>query len=194
MIDLKDYQLVLASGSPRRKAFFDTLGIPFTIKTHPVDESFPSNLKGAAIAEYIAQKKLVPFAQNPTPNEIVVSADTIVWHQEQCLGKPKDTDDAIRMLQSLSGSTHEVISAVALLKDGKTTVFHCLTQVEFRTLKIEEIQHYVRTQAPMDKAGSYGIQDWIGEVGITQIKGSYTNVVGFPLSTFITVLANCLKE
>lgn len=194
MIDLKGYELILASGSPRRKAYLESIGIPFTVKTHPVDERFPKTLSGAAIAEYIAQKKLDPFKSNSNKNQIIVAADTIVWHKGNCLGKPQNTAAASQMLQQLSNSTHEVITAIAILKDGHQTCFHSSTKVTFRALKMDEIKFYIQTQPPLDKAGSYGIQDWIGQIAISKIEGSYTNVVGLPLSQFVERLEELLNN
>ena len=182
MYKLNGYKVILASGSPRRKAFFEQLGFPFEVVVYPVDESFPSHLKGIEIPEYIVNKKSQPFKKKIFPNQIFVIADTIVWCDNQCLGKPHDIEKAKEMLRFLSGKSHQVITSVGFLTNNKFDIISETTSVQFRELTISEIDHYVRIQPPLDKAGAYGIQDWIGEIGIIKIVGSYTNVVGLPLS------------
>ena len=182
MLSANDYEIILASGSPRRKDFMNQIGFPFTIKTFDVEESFPKNLKGKEIADYIVAKKSAPFKEIIHPKQIVITADTIVWLENEYLGKPKDETDAKNMLQKLSGKSHEVITAVGFLFDGQFDIINEVTEVHFNPLSKIEIDQYVSQYNPLDKAGAYGIQDWIGEIGISKINGSYTNVVGLPLA------------
>lgn len=182
MLSPNDYEIILASGSPRRKDFMNQIGFPFTIKTFDVEESFPKNLKGKEIADYIVAKKSAPFKEIIHPKQIVITADTIVWLENEYLGKPKDETDAKNMLQKLSGKSHEVITAVGFLFDGQFDIINEVTEVHFNPLSKIEIDQYVSQYNPLDKAGAYGIQDWIGEIGISKINGSYTNVVGLPLA------------
>ena len=182
MLSPNDYEIILASGSPRRKDFMNQIGFPFTIKTFDVEESFPKNLKGKEIADYIVAKKSAPFKEIIHPKQIVITADTIVWCENEYLGKPKDETDAKNMLQKLSGKSHEVITAVGFLFDGQFDIINEVTEVHFNPLSKIEIDQYVSQYNPLDKAGAYGIQDWIGEIGISKINGSYTNVVGLPLA------------
>lgn len=182
MLKLNGYEVILASGSPRRKAFFEQLGIPFKIQLNPIDESFPPQLKGIEIPEYIVNKKSEPFKKKILPKQIFVIADTIVWCEDQYLGKPNDIEKAKEMLRFLSGKSHQVITSVGFLTYNKFDIISEVTNVQFRELTTNEIEKYISIQPPLDKAGAYGIQDWIGEIGIIKIAGSYTNVVGLPLS------------
>ena len=182
MLKLNGYEVILASGSPRRKAFFEQLGIPFKIQLNPIDESFPPQLKGIEIPEYIVNKKSEPFKKKILQKQIFVIADTIVWCEDQYLGKPNDIEKAKEMLRFLSGKSHQVITSVGFLTHNKFDIISEVTNVQFRELTTNEIEKYISIQSPLDKAGAYGIQDWIGEIGIIKIVGSYTNVVGLPLS------------
>lgn len=182
MISLNDYEIILASGSPRRKDFLESLDIPFTIKTHPVDETFPPSLKGKQITEFIVQQKNAPFVDIIQPDQIVITADTIVWCEDRYLGKPKNKKVAKQMLKFLSGKWHEVITSVGFLTDSKFEMITETTKVKFKNLTEQEINHYIEKALPLDKAGAYGIQESIGTIGITQIQGSYTNVVGLPMA------------
>ena len=182
MISLNDYEIILASGSPRRKDFLESLDIPFTIKTHPVDETFPPSLKGKQITEFIVQQKNAPFVDIIQPDQIVITADTIVWCEDRYLGKPKNKKVAKEMLKFLSGKWHEVITSVGFLTDSKFEMITETTKVKFKNLTEQEINHYIEKALPLDKAGAYGIQESIGTIGITQIQGSYTNVVGLPMA------------
>jgi len=175
-----DYQIILASNSPRRKQFLTDLGLNFTIKPANVNEEYPSHLKGKDIALYIAQQKASVF-NNLDKNELIITCDTIVWIDDVALGKPENSDDAKQMLQQLSGKTHEVISAVCIKSNEKEHLFYDVTEVTFNILNNSDIDYYVDTFKPFDKAGSYGIQEWIGLIGIEKINGSYTNVVGMPM-------------
>ena len=182
MIPLNNYEVILASGSPRRHDFFRGLNIPFTIKTYPVDETFPPSLKGKEIAEFIVRQKNAPFVDNIQPKQIVITADTIVWCENRYLGKPKNKKEAKDMLGFLSGKSHEVITSVGFLTSRKFEMITETSKVYFKNLTQQEMDHYIKEASPLDKAGAYGIQEWIGEIGITQIEGSYTNVVGLPLA------------
>lgn len=184
---LKNYkkEIILASNSPRRKDFFELFNIPFTIKTFEIKENFPTKLKGALIARYIATKKAAPFKSIIKKNQIVITADTIVWHQNKYLGKPKSRIEAWEMLSSLSGKTHKVITAVGFLTYNNFKCIDVTTEVTFKKLSKSLIEDYINKQNPYDKAGAYGIQESIGILGISNINGSYTNVVGFPVSEVI---------
>lgn len=175
-----DYQITLASNSPRRKQFLSDLVLTFIVKPANVNEEYPSQLQGKDIALYIAQQKASVF-NNLNVNEIIITCDTIVWIDNEALGKPENSDDAKKMLQQLSGKTHEVISAVCIKSNQKEKLFYDVTEVTFNTLNSLDIDYYVDTFKPFDKAGSYGIQEWIGLIGIEKINGSYTNVVGMPM-------------
>jgi len=172
--------IILASGSPRRQQFFKDLAIPFTIRLKEIEEVYPDGLQGAEITNYLAELKANAFEKELDTNDLLITSDTIVWLNESALGKPTDADDAFNMLQKLSNKTHEVITSVCIKSIAKTEVFHCSTKVTFGTLSDEAIRYYLDQYQPFDKAGSYGIQDWIGLIGISKIEGSYTNVVGLP--------------
>uniref|UniRef100_UPI00404A6C56 Maf-like protein n=1 Tax=Flavobacterium sp. TaxID=239 RepID=UPI00404A6C56 len=176
-----NYKLILASASPRRQQFFQEMGLDFDIQIKSVDEIFPDDLRGAEITDFLAELKAKAFT-DIQENEIVITSDTIVWLENKALGKPKDAAEAVAMLKSLSGKTHEVITSVCFKTAKVVTTLHEITKVTFRKLSKPMIEHYVATYKPMDKAGSYGIQEWIGLVGIEKIEGSYTNVVGLPTS------------
>lgn len=177
---LKNHKLILASGSPRRQQFFKDLDLDFEIRIIEIEEVFPPELQAGAITDFLALLKADAFEGTLKPREILITSDTIVWHNSKALGKPKDYDDAFRILKSLSDSTHEVITSVCLKSIEKTTVFHEITKVTFNALSDKAIHYYLENYKPFDKAGAYGIQDWIGLTGISKIEGSYTNVVGLP--------------
>lgn len=178
---LKEFHLILASGSPRRQQFFKDLDLDFEIRLKEIEEIYPKHLKAEEITNFLAQLKANAFEGELNANDILITSDTIVWHQNQCLGKPKDYDDAFQMLQSLSNATHEVITSVCFKTVAKTETFFEVTKVTFQTLSDKEIRYYLDHYKPFDKAGSYAIQEWIGYVGISKIEGSYTNVVGMPM-------------
>ncbi|MEN8928536.1 MAG: Maf family nucleotide pyrophosphatase [Flavobacteriales bacterium] len=179
---LKDFQIILASKSPRRQELLKGLGLEFEIRTKEIEEVFPPALFKEEIAVYLSNLKAKAFEKELKENELVITSDTIVWNENQQLGKPKDKSEAIEMLQSLSGKSHEVITAVTLMTKTKTHSFYETTKVFFKELSIEEIEYYIDNYQPYDKAGSYGIQEWIGFVGIPKIEGDYFNVVGLPLN------------
>lgn len=182
MIDLNGFEIILASGSPRRKAFLESLKIPFSIKNFSVDETFPTQLQGKEIAQYIVQQKNAPFTEIIQDRQIVITADTIVWCENRYLGKPENKKVAKEMLMFLSGKSHEVITSVGFLTSRNFEMITETTKVFFKDLTNQEIDYYIEESSPLDKAGAYGIQEWIGAIGITQIEGSYTNVVGLPLA------------
>lgn len=177
---LKNYKIILASGSPRRQQFLKDLDLEFEIRLKEIEEVYPDNLKGVAITNYLAELKAKAFEGEIKPNEILITSDTIVWLNEKALGKPKDYDDAFQILTSLSNQTHEVITSVCFKTDQKTDTLFDITKVTFGTLTENQIKYYLDKYKPFDKAGAYGIQEWIGLVGISKIEGSYTNVVGLP--------------
>jgi len=179
---LKNYKLILASGSPRRQQFFREMNLDFEIRLQKVDEIFPIGLKSHEITDYLAQLKAKTF--DLKENEIVVTSDTIVWFEEKALGKPKDYDEAFEFLRKLSGKIHEVISSVCIKSNLKNKVFNAVTSVKFAELSDSVINYYLENYKPFDKAGAYGIQDWLGVVAIEKIEGSYTNVMGFPTEKF----------
>ena len=174
------YKIILASGSPRRQQFFKDMDLDFEIRLKEVAEIYPAELQAAEITDFLAELKANAFADDLSQNELLITSDTIVWHQNRALGKPKDYEDAFQILRSLSNSTHEVITSVCFKTLEKVHVFHEITKVTFCTLSDEAIKYYLDLYKPFDKAGAYGIQEWIGLVGITKIEGSYTNVVGLP--------------
>jgi septum formation protein len=172
--------IILASGSPRRQQFFKDMDLSYSIRLKEIEEIYPDGLQGAEITNYLAELKANAFEKELDTNDLLITSDTIVWLNESALGKPTDADDALAMLQKLSNKTHEVITSVCIKSIAKTEVFHCSTKVTFGTLSDEAIRYYLDQYQPFDKAGSYGIQDWIGLIGISKIEGSYTNVVGLP--------------
>lgn len=172
--------IILASGSPRRQQFFKEMDLNFSIQLKDVEEIYPNHLKAEEITNFLAELKANAFENELKENDILVTSDTIVWLNEKALGKPKDYDDAFKMLQQLANQTHEVITSVCLKSVSKVDIFHCITKVTFAALSDENIRYYLDNYKPFDKAGSYGIQDWIGLIGISKIEGSYTNVVGLP--------------
>jgi len=177
---LQHKNIILASGSPRRQQFFKDMDIPFSIQLKEIEEVYPIHLKAEEITNYLAELKAKAFEDSLEENDILVTSDTLVWLNEIALGKPKDASDAFAMLQKLSNQTHEVITSVCLKSMEKTEIFHCITKVTFNSLSENAIYYYLENYEPFDKAGSYGIQDWIGLIGISNIEGSYTNVVGLP--------------
>lgn len=173
--------IILGSQSPRRRELMAGLDIPFIAITIDADESYPSDLKEGDIPRFISRAKAQAYLPNLQPNQLLITADTIVWLDGQMLGKPHDEEEAVAMLHRLSGRTHQVYTAVTLAQQGhelETIVDR--TDVTFATLTDEEIRHYVAKYKPLDKAGSYGVQEWIGYVACTAMKGSYFNVMGFP--------------
>jgi septum formation protein len=194
-VDLNKYNFLLGSKSPRRQHLLKELGLNYKVVNIDIDEDYPQQLKGADIVRYLCKLKADAFDLSAFPdNTILITADTIVWLNEECIGKPENREDAINMLGKLSGNTHKVFSGICLRSGTKEHVFHAETEVSFKQLTNEEISYYVQHHRPFDKAGSYGIQDWIGYIGITGIKGCYYNVMGFPVHKFWEELHLFLTE
>lgn len=181
---LNDKHIILGSGSPRRKFFLEELGLDFEIRLKEVEEKYPETLVGSEITDYLATLKSKPFLKELKGHEVLITADTIVWLNNRAIGKPKGSSDAKEMLQTLSGKTHKVISTIAVTTNNKTHLINDSTTVTFKPLSIAEINYYIDKFKPFDKAGSYGIQEWIGYIGIDKIDGSYFNVMGFPVQKF----------
>ena len=180
--NLKKYNIVLASNSPRRKVLMSGLGVDYVVKTLPdVDESYPDTLQGTEIPAYISREKADAYKSLIQPDELLITADTIVWLNGEVLGKPKGREGAIDMLRKLSGTSHQVITGVCLTTSDWQKSFTAVTDVTFATLTEEEIIYYVDKYTPMDKAGAYGVQEWIGFIGVESISGSYFNVMGLPI-------------
>jgi septum formation protein len=177
---LKNHKIILASGSPRRQQFFKDLDLDFEIRLKEIEEIYPDTLKAEEITNFLAELKANAFEEELNENEILVTSDTIVWHKNNALGKPKDHEDAFQILKSLSDDTHEVITSVCFKTVEKTTTFHEVTKVTFNALSDESIHYYLKNYKPFDKAGAYGIQEWIGFIGVSKIEGSYANVMGMP--------------
>ena len=178
--NLKKYTLILASGSPRRQQFFKDLDLDFEIRLKEIEEIYPPELKAHEITNYLAELKASAFEGELNPNEILITSDTIVWHNNKALGKPKDEQDAFDILKSLSNATHEVITSVCFKTTEKAELLHEITKVTFNELSDESIRYYLKNYKPYDKAGAYGIQEWIGFIGVSKIEGSYANVMGMP--------------
>ncbi len=183
MLDnLKKYKVILASNSPRRKELLAGLGVEYEIRTLPdVDESYPDTLKGADIPLYIAKEKADTYHSMLRSDELMITADTIVWLDGRVLGKPKDREEAMQMLRDMSGRTHEVFTGVCITTTEWQRSFTAQTEVRFSELSEEEIAYYVDKYQPMDKAGAYGVQEWIGFIGVEYISGSYYNIMGLPV-------------
>ncbi|WP_010229398.1 Maf family nucleotide pyrophosphatase [Gillisia marina] len=177
---LKNHRIILASGSPRRHQFLKDLKIPFIIDVKKINEIYPENLKSSDITDYLSELKAEVFIHELRKEDILITSDTIVWHENEALGKPETTTQAKEMLQSMSGKTHEVITSVTFTTSEKQKTVNASTLVTFKDLTEEEIDYYILNYHPLDKAGAYGIQEWIGLIGITKIEGSYFNVVGLP--------------
>ncbi len=192
--DLKKFRIKLASGSPRRRQLLEELGLEFEVVTREYPEIFPDNLKGKDIAEYLSREKANLWKEEITENEIVITADTIVWCDGTVLGKPDSRDEAIKMIEILSGNIHEVITGVTFISKEKERTFSETTKVTFGFLTSEEIRYYVENFEPYDKAGAYGIQEWIGLAGCTRIEGSYFNVVGLPVQMLYRELLDFVKN
>lgn len=182
---LRHYNLLLGSKSPRRQELLRALGLHYSLVDIDVEEVYPSHLEGADIARYLCELKADAYNEALLPvDSILITADTIVWLDGKYIGKPTGKTEAIEMLKQLSGKQHSVFSGICMKSRTRKVVFHSHTLVNFRELKMDEIEYYVAHQKPFDKAGSYGIQDWIGYIGITGIEGCYYNVMGFPVQLF----------
>jgi septum formation protein len=177
---LKEYNIILAYGSPRRQQFFKDLDLEFEIRLKDIEEIYPESLQGVEITNYLAQLKASAFDGELQENDLLITSDTIVWLNNKALGKPKDYDDAFAILKSLSNATHEVVTSVCFKTIATTETIFDVTKVTFNKISDKAIHYYLVHYKPFDKAGAYGIQEWIGLIGITRIDGSYTNVVGLP--------------
>lgn len=196
MLDnLKKYNVVLASKSPRRQELLKGIGVDFTVLTKDVDESYPSRLPLLDVAPFLSLKKAKAFEDNELPeNFMVITADTVVIAENEILGKPKDRNDAFRMLRLLSGKTHKVVTGVTIHTKDFTKTFSVVSKVTFDCLDNQEIEYYVDGYEPYDKAGAYGIQEWIGYIGVSSVEGSYFNVMGLPTHKLYTVLKNIHQD
>jgi septum formation protein len=190
----KNYKLILASRSPRRQQLLSELGLKFDVVITEYEEIFPEGLSGEEIARFIAHEKAASFKDNISDNEIVIAADTIVWCNNNVLGKPLDRNDAIRILKEISGNTHDVITGVSLRSKTNEITFSESTKVTFETLTEEEINYYIDEYKPYDKAGAYGIQEWIGIIACSHIEGSYFNVVGLPVQRLYKELQKFIQN
>lgn len=189
----KDLKIILASNSPRRKELLGALEIDFEVRIMDgIDETYPQGLTMTGIPEHISSQKASAYALGD--NELLIAADTIVYLDGEVLGKPADAKEACDMLAKLSGKTHQVITGVTMRTLERTHTFSCVTEVTFAELTMEQIQYYVKNYAPFDKAGAYGIQEWIGCVGVTSINGSYYNVMGLPVQRLNQELNAFLNE
>lgn len=185
----RDYHIILASNSPRRKELLAGIDVNFDVRVIPdIDESYPASLPTKDIAEYISRKKATVYRQQMASDELIITADTIVVLDSEVMGKPHDEADASRMLHELSGRTHQVITGVTLTTIDRQRSFSVETDVTFKSLTDEEINYYIQHYKPFDKAGAYGIQEWIGHIGVTALKGSYFNVMGLPVQRIYEAL------
>jgi septum formation protein len=191
--ELNDFKIILASRSPRRQQLLRETGLKFDVVIKEYEEIYPEGLDGEAIAKYIAHEKAASFKNEISDNEIVIAADTIVWCNGKVLGKPLDYKDAVRILKEISGNTHKVITGVSLLSRSGELTFSESTKVVFEALSEEEISYYINKYKPYDKAGAYGIQEWIGILACSHIDGSYFNVVGLPVQRLYAELRNFIK-
>lgn len=189
---LKKYTLILASGSPRRQQFFKDLDLDFEIRLKDIEEIYPPELKAVEITDYLARLKANAFDGELNPNEILVTSDTIVWHQNRALGKPKDATEAFEMIKSMSNATHEVFTSVCFKTNSASTLINDVTKVTFKDLSDEAILFYIENYKPYDKAGAYGIQEWFGYMAVTKVEGSYTNVMGLPTAKVYEYLSTLI--
>ena len=184
------YKIILASGSPRRQKFLKDLDLDFEIRLKDTEEIYPKELKAQEITNFLAELKANAFENELNKNELLITSDTIVWLNNKALGKPENENDAFEMLKEMSGKTHQVFTSVCFKTSEKTTTIFDETKVTFTDLSNQEINYYIQKYKPFDKAGAYGIQEWIGLVAISKIEGSYTNVVGLPTEKVYAFLKN----
>ena len=194
LVNKSKYNIILGSGSSRRKELLGMTGINFSVMSIPVDESFPDSLQGTEISEYIVKNKSDAFNNLIKENEIIITADTLVWFENKCLGKPKDKKEAKYMLKLFAGKSHDVITSVGFLTLSNFKVLTESTTVIYKSLTDSEIEYYVENVNPIDKAGSYGIQDWIGMIGVEQVNGSYTSVLGLPVPQTTNQIIKIINE
>ena len=191
---LKDFNIILASASPRRHAFFKTMDLDFEIRLKPVDEVYSKDLKGHEITDYLSKLKAEPFIETLQINDILITSDTIVWLKGKAIEKPKDENGAFKMIKSLSATTHDVVTSICFTQTSEQKIVNTVTKVTFKALTDEEIWYYVNNYKPLDKAGAYGIQEWIGAIAITSVIGSYNNVVGLPTHLLYETLNTIAKD
>ena len=194
LVNKSKYNIILGSGSSRRKELLGMTGINFSVMSIPVDESFPDSLQGTEISEYIVKNKSDAFNNLIKENEIIITADTLVWFENKCLGKPKDKKEAKYMLKLFAGKSHDVITSVGFLTLSNFKVLTESTTVIYKSLTDSEIDYYVENVNPIDKAGSYGIQDWIGMIGVEHVNGSYTSVLGLPVPQTTDQITKIINE
>ena len=194
LVNKSKYNIILGSGSSRRKELLGMTGINFSVMSIPVDESFPDSLQGKEISEYIVKNKSNAFNKLIKENEIIITADTLVWFENRCLGKPKDKKEAKYMLKLFAGKSHDVITSVGFLTLSNFKVLTESTTVIYKSLTDSEIDYYVENVNPIDKAGSYGIQDWIGMIGVEHVNGSYTSVLGLPVPQTTDQIIKIINE
>lgn len=187
--NLKKYSIVLASKSPRRQELLKGIGVDFSVLTKEIDENYPARLPLVDVAPFLSLKKAKAFEDVELPdNYMVITADTVVVVENEILGKPKDRDDAVRMMNLLSGKVHKVVTGVTVHTKEKTKTFSVISKVSFEMLDNQEIDYYVDSFKPYDKAGAYGVQEWIGYIGVSNVEGSYYNVMGLPTQKLYKVL------
>ena len=191
---LKNYHIILASASPRRHAFLKSMDLEFEVKIHPVEEVYPQHLQKTEITDFLAKLKAEVFTGNLKENEILITSDTIVWLEGQPVEKPKDKYDAFRMIKSLSAKTHEVLTSICISQTSGQQIVNTTTKVTFKALTDEEIWYYINNYDSLDKAGAYGVQDWIGAIAIIKFDGSYNNVVGLPTHLLYETLINIADD
>ena len=194
LVNKSKYNIILGSGSSRRKELLGMTGINFSVMSIPVDESFPDSLQGTEISEYIVKNKSKAFNKLIKENEIIITADTLVWFENKCLGKPKDKKEAKYMLKLFAGKSHDVITSVGFLTTSNFKILTESTTVIYKSLTDSEIDYYVENVNPIDKAGSYGIQDWIGMIGVEHVNGSYTSVLGLPIPQTTDQIIKIINE
>ena len=194
LVNKSKYNIILGSGSSRRKELLGMTGINFSVVSIPVDERFPDSLQGTEISEYIVKNKSDAFNKLIKENEIIITADTLVWFENKCLGKPKDKKEAKYMLKLFAGKSHDVITSVGFLTISSFKVLTESTTVIYKSLTDSEIDYYVENVNPIDKAGSYGIQDWIGMIGVEHVNGSYTSVLGLPVPQTTNQIIKIINE
>lgn len=190
---LNHYKIVLASKSPRRQQFLNDLGLPHKIVSREVDESYPSDLNAGEITAYLVRKKAKPYRDLPS-DTLIITSDTIVWDGKKALGKPENEEEALNILRSLSGKMHETISSVCVTGKDFQKTETCVTKVWFKDFTEEELLYYVRTFKPFDKAGAYGIQEWIGMIGVEKMEGSFYTVMGLPTHLLYKLLVEIENE
>ena len=186
--NLKNYNVLLASNSKRRQELLNQLGVEFKIIHQEIDESFSNVLKSSMITDYLAKKKSSILVKNLKKNDLLITSDTIVWHKNIALGKPKNRTEAFKMIKSLENSSHEVITSICISTVNFQVIVNEKTLVFFDSINENDLLYYTKTSDVLDRAGSYGIQDYIGHVGITKIEGSYNNVLGFPTNLFVKTI------